>query len=311
MPVCGPQVPPSLNTDTAQTIGTVTTVYGVAGTVIGLLGKFGGSISLPSWLTFATAPVFSVGLFAAAVVIATVWVIAQTFSDRCSSIAGIPDCFSGIIDKIVPAFSSTTDAIFPYTAMHDRVEVVVGTAYHAELAHNAKYVYCNDTLPSNSPVLIAYYHNAQICAAGAGAVAGAVVGGIVGVLLAAAAWTALGCVSIIFCLFALIIAALIALAAAIAGAVIGSQAAKAATGSAAPKSSGPNAVTLNVGDIVSVQGNLITATFLEGESVYWWTTNTFLAGAWPGSAPFTTADADAAWPIGSDPCRAGPNPPIQ
>jgi hypothetical protein len=309
MPICGPQTTSSLGTDASQAVATVSEVWSVAGAILGIL-KLGPSL-FPSWFpAISLTAAGQVAVAAALVAIATIAVIIQIYSDRCSSKTGIPDCFSGVVNDIVPAFSSTTDAIFPFVAVHDRVDVVVRSIYIEELRTYSQYVYCLDTAPVMSPVLMAFYHNAQLCAAGAGAVAGAVVGGIVGTLLAAAAWTALGCVTIIFCLFALIIAALIALAAVIVGAVIGSQAAKAATSSTKPSTSGPHSQALHVGDVVTVQGNLIVATFLQGEAVYWWTTDTALHGHINSNPPFSTTDADNAFSSVPDSCPIS-NPPIQ
>lgn len=313
MSICGPQTTVSVSNDTAATVATATSIYSGAGIVIGVLGKLGG-ISLPSWVpAIVLSAAAQTAIVIAAVAIATVAAIAQIYSDRCKTQSGIPNqCFSGIVNDIIPAFSTTTDAIFPFSSLHDRVDVVVRSVYFDELRQYGKSVYCINTVPTMSPVLIAFYHNAQVCAAGAGAVTGAVVGGIVGTLLGVAAYVALGCVSIIFCIFCLIVAALIALAAAIAGAVIASQAAKAATKSSGPTETSGNAEQqIHVGDIVTVIGNLISAGFLAGEAVLWWTTSTALIDTLETPPPFSTEMADAAFANGKvDSCLTSSNPPI-
>ena len=93
-------------------------------------------------------------------------------------------CTAGVIQEIVPSFSSTSEQVFPWTAMHHRVDVVVKPAYWEIVGLGADFIYCTENPPPpdhGSPVLKGFYKSAKVCAAGLGSLIGGAVGAAGGI----------------------------------------------------------------------------------------------------------------------------------
>lgn len=293
----------SIASDLNWIIGIISSVA----SVVGFLLKDGLKVIVS--ILGVSAP-GAVWLGAAAGALITIAVVFDFWNKRCLS---NPDtqrsCSSGVIQQTVPAFSSATDEIFPFTAMHDRVDVVVKCAYWFRVENLAAFIFCN-TDSDMSPMLRCYYKSSKVCAAGAGSTIGAVVGGVAGAFLGAfvggvivgAAVCAASLIYYAICLIvAVIVAAIIAAACALAGAFAGGQIGKAAASDPGPSAS--DGSVLVQGDYITTQGGLITSGDDQGARVYWFVDTTTLHGRSVEPSPFSHTDPDAM--LTMDACPVG------
>ena len=286
-PTCGSQgvsVSSSLS-GVLSDLASVLTALGAVGTVATLLGKLGIITILG---VSAAAAIWIAAVIGAILAFATVF---DFYRLRCLS---HPDtlaaCSAGVIQQLIPAFNSASDDVFPFTAQHDRVDVVVKCKYWPLVQVNAAFVECN-TDPDTSPILRGYYHNAAVCAAGLGSTIGAGVGVVGGILLGALAGAAIGCATIILCLFALLIALIVAVVTVIVAAVIGGDIGRAAAGGQ-PGPTADDGNTLHSGDYVTTKGGLLTSGDDDGSRIYWFVDHTTLHGHSTESSPFDHTDPD-------------------
>lgn len=243
------------------------------------------------------------GAVAALVIIATVAVFAF---DRCLQGDGLRECVAGVVNEIVNSFSSALDEIFPFTAMHDRVDVIVKSRYWDVVEHGNAFVFCTDSLrPRRSEIMRCYYYEERVCDAAGAAIVGAGIGGAAGIIAAAAVGAAIGCATVILCILAIIVAAIVAAVAALVGAFVGGQIGKAVNEDTAPSADGTD---LSIGDLITVFGNMKRRETDNGANVFWWTSNTTLHGAISDAAPrpFSYCEVNDELPI--DAC---PLPPIE
>lgn len=279
-PTCGAQ---SLVHD--DTLTTILAVFGVIGTLVGIPAAIASLLGMTSVLVtlFGIAITGAAAASAAAAGLAALVVIIVFHVDRCYPKKGQRTCWAGVIEETEDSFGSASDEIFPFSAMHPRVDVVVKCGYWHLVSTNAEFVQCNDDSRA-SPILRTYYHSKKVCAAGVGAVYGAAVGAaagiIAGALVAAAIIAAVGCATIILCLLALLLAAIIAIAGVLIGAFVGGQIGKALADDDAPQGTGAGGekTDLGVGHYVSIRGNLIVSGNDEGAVVGWWAEGTTLHG---------------------------------
>ncbi len=289
-PSCGTQ---SLVHD--ETLVTLIAVFGIIGTVFGILKGIEPAIALL---------IGTPALAAAAAGLATLLIVIVFHVDRCYPKEGRRTCWAGVIEETKESFTSASDEIFPFTAMHPRVDVVVKSSYWDLVSTNAEFVKCNDDSRA-SPILQTYYHSKKVCAAGVGAVYGAAIGagaGIVaGTLAAAAIIAAVGCATIILCVLALLLAAVIAIVGALIGAFAGGQIGKAIAENDTPYGTGAGneRTDLGVGHYVSINGKLIVSGNDEGAVVGWFGESTTLHGGPStngegagGGAPYPHTDPD-------------------
>ena len=296
-PTCG-----STGANIAPTVSSVISdinwiigIIGTIATVVGFLKKLGDLITVLG--VSAPAAVWIGGVAGALITIAFV---ADFWNKRCLS---MPDsqtsCSAGVIERTVPAFSSATDQIFPFTAMHDRIDVVVKCMYWFRVENFAAFIFCN-TDSDMSPMLRCYYKSATVCAAGAGSTVGAIVGGIAGAFLGAfvgglivgaAVCAASGPYYLICLIVAVIVAAIIAAVCALIGAFAGGQIGKATASD--PGATADDGSVLMQGDYVTTQGGLITSGDDQGARVYWFVKMTTLHGRSTSHSPFDHTDPDA------------------
>lgn len=286
-----------------QIPGDVVAILGSAGSIVGLIVNI-KELSTAVWSFGLSGPAL-VWLAAIVAAVIVILVVADFWYQRClASHQTQPACSAGVIQTVIPSFASASDEIFPFSAMHDRVDVVVKCDYWFRVNDFAAWIICN-TDPDVSPMLRGYYKNEKVCAAGAGSTVGAVVGGVAGVflgVLAGAAIASLACGPwVILCLIlAVLVAAIIAAVCALVGAFAGGQIGKAAA-------SDPGAVAdggsmLMVGDYVTTKGGLLTSGGDMGARVYWFVDNTTLHGRSTMSSPFSHTDPDAV--LTTDACPA-------
>ena len=234
---------------------------------------------------------------AAIVAIALIVLIGSYAIDRCTSDGGDSQCLAGVVNNVVEDFSGDAwEELFPFTAMHDRIDLVVKSKYWDKVENNAVKVFCTDEPPSTfrrSEILRCYYFTERVCNAATGSIYGGTAGAVVGIIGAALAGAAIGCATIILCLFALLLAVIIAAVAVLVGALIGGQIAKATSDDTSPSDSSGTSIV--VGDLLTVNGPLSTRDYDEGANVMYFVITSSLSGkASDGtpSNPFSYCEID-------------------
>jgi hypothetical protein len=284
-PICGSQ-----GESTDDTLTFILFALGLLGTIIGIVQGAAWTVAQAQAVTLLgiTAPggVWLGGVGGGVLVLVIVF---GFYFKRClEDPDGLDACSAGVVNGIVESFDSPVNEVFPFTAMHDRVDVVVKSIYWNLVQENAQFVKCAGD-PDASPVLQGFYYSDEVCAAALGATIGAAAGAVVGIIVAAAI-AAIGCATIILCILAILVAALIAAGAALAGAFIGGQIGKAIAGDSDPTATGGN--TIQTGDYVTTKGNLITSGDFDGARVYWFVEETTLHGRSTGAPQFSFTDPD-------------------
>jgi hypothetical protein len=241
---------------------------------------------------FGITAVGAIWLASAAGAVATLATVAVFYWKRCLEDPDRqPACSAGVINSVVNAFSSAADELFPFSAMHDRADVVVKSVYWFLVEANAQLVDCAQDA-DQSPIIRCYYRTDEVCSAGLGATIGGTAGAVGGVLLGAIAGAAIGCVTILFCILALLAALVVAAASVLAGAFVGGQLGKMVSG----RGGGARTAlgeTLVVGDYVTTSGGLVTLGEADGARVYWFVDHTVVHGRSAGNPEFSFRDPDA------------------
>lgn len=276
-PICGPTGLGSGGVfEGESTLGVILAVFGIAGTIQSVITFFGGaSIALGSFV--GGMAVFGI--------------VAVFHYMRCSrKVKGPVVCTSGIINRIVPSFSSAWDDVFPFTAMHTRVDVVVNPKYWPEVEDGAGYIVCADD-SDRSPILSGFYKDDAVCAATFGATIGAGVGALVGIGIALAVSLSCGPLAWLCAIIALLVVAIIALVGAIVGGHIGKTQSE---GRALPPH--PDLIDpINVGDYVAQTGTLVVDADYDFAKVYWFVDVTKQMGKSYNSPPFSYEEASNIW----------------
>ncbi len=291
-PTCGSQ-----GAGTGPTLGTV------GSDILFLLGLVGTIASIVKLLTetkvitiLGISASSAVWIAAVAAALVTWAVVFDFFRLRClANPDTLKACSAGVVQTIVPAFNSATDEIFPFTAMHDRVDVVVRCIYWPLVQNLAGWIWCN-TDPDISPMLRGYYKNSQVCGAGLGATIGAGVGAIGGIFLGALAGGAIasaacGPLAWLCLIIAVIVAAIIAAVCVLVGALAGGQIGKAVSGGGPPTTTDGNLIS--VSDYVTTMGGVLTSGDDNGARIYWFVNSTMQHGQSGAMSPFDHTDPDA------------------
>jgi hypothetical protein len=212
------------------------------------------------------------------------------------------------VNAIVESFSDTLQQVFPFTAMHDRVELVTKSRFWDIVESSGAYVHCTDEgTPRRSAIMRCYFYSAEVCAAETGSQMGAGVGAVGGIIAGAAIAAAIGCATVILCIFALILAFLVAVVAALVGALIGGQIGKAASDNSVPSSSA--GAPLAIGDLVTINGQRSRREYDNGAWVMWWVSSAATHGRAADSVasnPFSYCDIDEQLQDDSCPLPVGP-----
>jgi len=278
-PRCGaansPAIPEPI-TRIGSVIGIIASIAGAAGGVIKGLETVGG---IGVGLGGASGGAISGGLAGIAVII----IVGIYAFDRCVGTKGLRECVAGVVSEIVQDFTEWTEELFPFTAMHDRVDVVVKSRYWDVLEDGQAKVFCTEEEPPRrSEIMRNYFFTKRVCDTMTGAQIGVGIGAVGGVIAAAAIGAAIGCATVILCIFALLLAALVAAVAALVGALIGGQIAKAISDDTSPTSGGQE---IAVGDLITIHGNMVKREFDENANVMWWVSSSSLSGTAPTSIP--------------------------
>lgn len=292
-------------------IGTIITVLAGVGKAVGAVSVSGGVIVIAGEFALATAAGGG-ALTGAAGGIAVLVFVGLFAYDRCTQGEGLPECVAGVVNEIVESFSDAAEEIFPFAAMHDRVDVVLKSRFWDSAEDGGAPTFCTaEETPRRSEILRCYYFDPQVCGAARGAVIGAGVGAVGGLLAGAAAAAAIGCATVILCLLALLLALLIAAAAALVGAFAGGQIGKAAATNAIPSApgAGGTSVALTVGDYVTVRGNLRRREHDNNANTFWWVSRTSLHGHASANIPHPFSYCEVDDEFTEDACHPLPDPP--
>jgi|SRR5215831_4520524 len=283
-PTCGPQGKP---TDDVLTL--ILAILGGIGTLASIIkALLSGSLVT---ILGITAPA-SVWLAAVAAALATEVIVFSFYYKRClENPPGEAQCSAGVVNGIEDSFNSAADEIFPFTAQHKRVDVVVKSMYWFLVQNLAFFIKCAKD-PAGSPMIQSFYETDEVCAAGLGSTIGGGIGVIGGILLGVLAGAAIGCATIILCLLALIVALIVAAVTVLVGAFLGGQIGKAVSNNSRPLPTGPGNAPIQVGDYITTKGNLITSGDFDGARVYWFVTDTTLHGRSTGTPEFSFTDPD-------------------
>jgi hypothetical protein len=309
IPQCGDRSASGVTPEPITKFGSILgTVFGVFGGVVGALGAADKIVAAVGSLGGAGAGGAAGGAVA---VIAVIILIGAYAIDRCTQGEGLRDCVAGVVNEIVESFSDAWQELFPFTAMHDRAEIVSKSRFWDMIESSGAFVHCtDDATPRRSEIMRCYFYSSEVCNAETGALIGAAVGGIGGIIAAAAIAAAIGCsLGPIICIIALIVAFLVALICALVGAFVGGQIAKAASEETHPSDSSGNA--LSIGDLVTINGQRARREYDDAAWVLWWSSGVTMHGhvtADIPSSPFSYCDIDEQLPADSCPLPP-PEPP--
>ena len=263
----------------AEALGAISVAGGVITVTVGKTALVIGTAAAGGVLAgFATAVVLIV-------------VIGTYVIDRCTQGPGLSECIGGVVNEVVESFSSTLDQLLPFSAMHDRVDVITKSIYWNAVEDGNAFVFCTDPAPPRrSEILRCYFYDRSVCDAASGALVGAGAGAVAGVIAAALVAAAIGCATIILCLIALIVAVLVAAAAVLIGAMIGGQIAK-----GDPESHSPTAgsgETLASAHLVTVRGNMKRRAYDSDANVIYWASSANFHGMSMSLQPFSYCEID-------------------
>lgn len=290
VPNCGSGTGPN---SVATPLAQLGAILGIFGLIIGGLSAAG---SLPEIAAAISGFLGAGGAGAVGglvVALAAITLIGMYWYQRCTGGDEPQRCIAGCVSNIENEFSSTTDYLLPFTAMHPRVDVTVKSFFWDFVELNDAFVYCtNEPYPRQSEVMHCYYKSGRVCAAEAGSFIGGVAGGVGGVIAAAAIVTAIGCATVILCFLAFLLAAIVVLACVLGGAFIGGNVAAAIADEGIPTDSAGNVIA--TGNLVTLTGNTQNLSADNNANILWWVTLTQPHGdILPGTQqPYSYCDID-------------------
>ncbi len=301
--------------DTEKTpFGKIGAFIGIIGTIIGVITGVATAVKAVTVtggiLTIggvAIAGAAGAGSISAALAgITMIIIIGLYVSDRCTQGEGTTECLSGVVREIIASFNSGWDELLPFTAMHNRVDIVVKSRYWDIVEDKNAKVFCTEhPIPRRSEIMRCYYFTNQVCAAAKGSLYGGIAGAAAGVIVGALVAAAIGCATIIFCLLALLVAAIVALVVVIAAALAGGQIAKAVAGSSSPTDA--SGMSIATGNLVSITGNMKQRDHDEKANVIYWVAVTAPHGIISSTIalPYSYCDLDEQIPTDACPRARG------
>ena len=295
----------SVPTDLAAIIAVITFFFTLKDIATGVFGVF-------EFLAAGTGPIaiFVAALLGSGLVLTVVSVMVW---QRCASRTGVSACCAGVVNEIEPGFSNWWQNIFPFSGMHDRVDLVVKCDYWPLVEEDNAAVKCtvHDDPVDQSPILQCFFYNPRVCQVGIGSAVGAGIAAPIAVIVAAGLGAlafagmvaAIGCATVVACVASIVVGVIVAFVAAViltlAAALIVGWIVLAATSSSQPgpaveDGSSPEGTPISVGDYLSVPGNYIRHEGFENTIVAWWaepesTLHGRSSSEWP---PFVHRDPD-------------------
>lgn len=315
-PTCGGV--PLISTQADLTINALMLALGLPGTAVSVyafLTELKVMLILGKWVPLSVVAGGAAGGLGALLVVGI-----GAYS-MLASRPGIAGCYAGIVTRIEEAFPDAGQILFPFTAGHDRVDVVVKPDYWKVVERSPQqFVWC-DTDSMASPLIRTYFRTPETVGAAVGALWGAGAAAPVGIWAGLAAGVAIGCSTFWLCLLALVVALIVAAAITLAGASTGGNIGRLAAGSSSPTGTGPgsqNAAegTILVGDCVTVNANLVIFPEDGNAWVAWWAQRVTRHGASNrgegegGGAPFNhvAAQKDLEFDGCQRPAEPAPSP---
>lgn len=289
----------------------IVAVLGGLGTIGSVAGAIQSVIAATDIITIIGIAAMA-GFWAAAVGGAVVGlaIIGASVVDRLFPPKGLKGCYAGVVTSITPSFSDVQSNFAPYTAQHDRVDVVVKPDYWSLVVRGPN-VIC-DTDSEDSPLIRGYAFSSEIAGAATGSAIGGVIGAILGILAGAAlaglaagaVAAALGCATVVLCPVAIIVGILVAFVVALVAvlvlALIGGQIGRAIAGDSSPtgtqSSDSSAAASIATADYVTINGNMVIYGEDENAIVARWIESTTIHGSSSsgegtgGSSPFPFTD---------------------
>ncbi len=303
---------PPCGGDTTSSLATIIfAIFGGLGTgvtIIGAISDAAVSTAPIPFLGIAGQGVGVIGLSAVAAAVAVVVAIFSFWWDRCLQ---SPDsqlsCSAGVVNDVHASFDIPANYLFPFTAQHDMVSVVLKCIYWPLVQLGAQNIKCDPF--TKSPTIHCYFYNPAVCAAEAGSFIGGVLGAVGGIVLGIIVGAAIGCAGTgplyVFCLLlACLIAALIAAVAALIGACIGGNIGNATTQPSQP--SDPQGNAIEIGEYITTMGDTTISGDDDNARVYWFVNTALAHGMSKVGAPFGHTDPDEN--LKSDGCMV-PSPP--
>jgi len=291
-------------------VGSLSALIGIAtgvGRALDLVAVSGGNIIIGGSTTGSTvtggyvlgtaaAGGAIVGLVTAFALVGLIYLYKE---DRCDPGEGLAECVSGVIDSVLGSFSSVWDHLFPFSSSHDRVTVVVKSAYWDVVEDGGAFVFCTpEAPPRRSELLRCYFFDRQVCAAATGALIGAIVATLPALFAAGAVAGAIACLStLIACLLVMLLVILIVALIVLVGALIGGHIARANAGGSDPTATGGG--TLGEGDLVTLRGNMRRRDDDNGANVLYWVSEAVPHGQSVSPLPFSYCEINDELPTDS------------
>jgi hypothetical protein len=268
--------------------GVITIVNSSGATVVTLVGATAGGAL--AGLVTAVALIIMIGLFV---------------DDRCLGDKGLAECASGVVTGVLDSFDSALDELLPFSAMHDRVDLLAKSRFWDAIEDGEAFVFCTEQeTPRRSELLRCYFYDSRVCGAAQGALFGGIAGGVGGIIAAAAIAAAIGCATLILCLFALLLAVLVAAVAVLVGALIGGQIGKAVSTDNDPTAATGEAIA--VGQLVTVRGNMVRREYDNAANVLYFARQADFHGMSISPQPFSYCEIDDE--LDDDGCERAPDP---
>ena len=275
----------------------VGTVIGAGAGAVWAFGEAGQGVWYFYYEAYAINYPFTVSLGAAAgTLMAGTWVVSSALQHLIEP-DGVHRCYAGVLNEIVRAFSSAWDYVFPWTAEHERYDVVLNAKYWdiPVLGGGQPYVWCAD----NSPLIRSYQRHDGVIGAALGSIVGAVVGGLLGIgvfgpmvagLLACLAAFPIGFLCL---LFAFLLIFLVSAASTVVAAILGGNFGH-AVGVTTSTGRGTTPLRAEVGTFLTVKrGNLVQYGADYNAVVAYWAHDIALCGQCRrANPPFSFEDAD-------------------
>lgn len=207
----------------------------------------------------------SVAFITAAIIVGTIILYKV---ERCNGNTGTRECIAGVVNEVVPDFADTVQTMFPFTAMHNRADMVIKSKFWDAAESGDAYVYCTDVEPPERSIIMrCYFYSSQVCSAMDGAIAGGIIGGLVGTAGGYGLMTAIACAGFFLCLLVLLLVVAVAAIFTLAGAAAGGNIAMASSGNSPAV---VDDLPVSVGDYLTVRGHMEQKGYDNGANVIWW-----------------------------------------
>lgn len=244
---------------------------------------------------FGVSTITGLWVAAAAVAVVVSYAAWKSYSRTCSDQDGTSRCLSGVVN----ALHREEESVIPFRGDHPHVDLVIRSKYWNIISLNAKTVFCSETddPDTDSPVLKAFFHSDEVCAAALGAAIGATVGAAVGAVAGVAvggatlaACTLTGPFAFLCAAAALVLMALTVAIGAALGAALGGEIGRALSDGV--DFDNLDGRSIEVGDFISVQGPTARNDDMKGAVVQFFVKAWAKLGAIGTTGEYSYVDAE-------------------